>query len=305
MPLIAQPYIREIDELGLPIAAAEAYFYLTGTTTPATVYTASDLLTPHPWPVIADVDGIFPDMYTNPANTLRLVIKRPSGGTLRDIDPLSGGSSVGTDDLLTGAVTSDKLAAASVSTSKIIDQAVTNAKLTNMPANTVKANVTGSAAAPQDVDARALNKLLKRVGRVAILACDDVDPTIELLCNGQAVSRTVYADLFAKIGTKWGAGDGSTTFNVPDFRGCFLRGRDRSRGYDQAGSRDFGVYQADDNKSHTHTIAVDTGGPGQDTDARASSYGGNATSTQNATTNATGSTEVTVKNYAVDFVIYW
>jgi microcystin-dependent protein len=40
-----------------------------------------------------------------------------------------------------------------------------------------------------------------------------------LFCQGQAVSRTTYADLFAAIGTTWGAGDGSTTFNVPDLRG--------------------------------------------------------------------------------------
>lgn len=40
-----------------------------------------------------------------------------------------------------------------------------------------------------------------------------------LSCNGQAVSRTTYSALFAAIGTTWGAGDGSTTFNVPDFRG--------------------------------------------------------------------------------------
>lgn len=45
-----------------------------------------------------------------------------------------------------------------------------------------------------------------------------------LLCDGQAVSRTTYADLFALIGENFGAGDGSTTFNVPDYRGKFLRG---------------------------------------------------------------------------------
>jgi microcystin-dependent protein len=44
-------------------------------------------------------------------------------------------------------------------------------------------------------------------------------PTGWLLCNGDAVSRTTYADLFAVIGTTFGTGDGSTTFNVPDFRG--------------------------------------------------------------------------------------
>lgn len=45
-----------------------------------------------------------------------------------------------------------------------------------------------------------------------------------LLCNGQAVSRTVYADLFTLIGTNFGEGNGVTTFNVPDYRGKFLRG---------------------------------------------------------------------------------
>lgn len=46
-----------------------------------------------------------------------------------------------------------------------------------------------------------------------------VTPTGYLACNGSAVSRTDYAELFAVIGTTWGAGDGSTTFNLPDLRG--------------------------------------------------------------------------------------
>lgn len=45
-----------------------------------------------------------------------------------------------------------------------------------------------------------------------------------LLCDGQAVSRSAYAALYAAIGTNFGTGDGSSTFNVPDYRGCFLRG---------------------------------------------------------------------------------
>lgn len=45
-----------------------------------------------------------------------------------------------------------------------------------------------------------------------------------LLCNGQAISRTDYADLFAVIGTAFGSGDGSTTFNVPDFRESVPKG---------------------------------------------------------------------------------
>ena len=54
-------------------------------------------------------------------------------------------------------------------------------------------------------------------------------PSGYLKCNG-AVSRTTYADLFAIIGTTHGAGNGSTTFNVPDLRGEFVRGWDDSRG---------------------------------------------------------------------------
>jgi microcystin-dependent protein len=51
-------------------------------------------------------------------------------------------------------------------------------------------------------------------------------PTGWLLCDGSAISRTTYANLFAAIGTAHGYGDNSTTFNLPDFRGRFMRGVD-------------------------------------------------------------------------------
>lgn len=51
-------------------------------------------------------------------------------------------------------------------------------------------------------------------------------PSGWLLANGQAVSRTTYADLFAELGTVHGTGDGSTTFNVPDCRGRVVAGSD-------------------------------------------------------------------------------
>lgn len=73
-----------------------------------------------------------------------------------------------------------------------------------------------------------------------------------LLCDGSAVSRTTYAALFAVVGSTWGSGDGSTTFNVPDFRGVFLRGLNTSgSGYDP--SRVLASLQADTLKEHTHT----------------------------------------------------
>jgi phage-related tail fiber protein len=70
--------------------------------------------------------------------------------------------------------------------------------------------------------------------------------------NGAAVSRTAYADLFAKVGTFWGEGDGSTTFNVPDLRGEFIRTWDDGRGLDAG--RSFGVVQSGQIEAHTHGL---------------------------------------------------
>ena len=72
-----------------------------------------------------------------------------------------------------------------------------------------------------------------------------------LVCDGAAISRTDYADLFAAIGTVWGAGDEISTFNLPDLRGEFVRGFDAGRGFDV--DRVFGSSQADEFKEHDHS----------------------------------------------------
>jgi len=77
-------------------------------------------------------------------------------------------------------------------------------------------------------------------GAVAYFAMSSA-PTGWLKANGAAVSRTTYATLFTAIGTTFGNGDGSTTFNLPDLRGEFLRGYDDSRGVDSG--RTFGSSQ--------------------------------------------------------------
>lgn len=77
-------------------------------------------------------------------------------------------------------------------------------------------------------------------------------PTGWLECNGAAVNRTTYAALYTAIGTTWGAGDGVTTFNVPDLRAQFLRGWDHGKGTDTG--RTFGSYQADMYAAHKHTL---------------------------------------------------
>lgn len=78
---------------------------------------------------------------------------------------------------------------------------------------------------------QAISKMTVQAGSVIYVA-KSTPPTGYLKANGALVSRTTYADLFAAIGTTFGAGDGSTTFNLPDLRGEFIRGVDDGRGVD-------------------------------------------------------------------------
>lgn len=90
-----------------------------------------------------------------------------------------------------------------------------------------------------------------------------------LKANGAALSRTTYAALFAAIGTTFGSGDDSTTFNLPDLRGQFLRAWDDGKGIDPG--RGFGVAQSDDNKAHSHTGSTSTTGSHSHTGTASSS----------------------------------
>lgn len=74
-------------------------------------------------------------------------------------------------------------------------------------------------------------------------------PTNWLICDGSAISRTTYADLFNVIGTRYGTGDGSTTFNLPDLRGRVPVGKDgNDTDFDTLGN-------TGGEKKHTLTIA--------------------------------------------------
>jgi phage-related tail fiber protein len=65
-----------------------------------------------------------------------------------------------------------------------------------------------------------------------IFAAYETPPGGWLECNGAAVSRTALAELFARIGTRFGGGDGTVTFNLPDLRGEFIRGWDHDKKVD-------------------------------------------------------------------------
>tara|TARA_R100001463_G_scaffold29577_1_gene67213 strand:+ start:146 stop:688 length:543 start_codon:yes stop_codon:yes gene_type:complete len=111
------------------------------------------------------------------------------------------------------------------------------------------------------------NKIDILVGMIAPFGMSSV-PTGWLACDGSAVSRTTYADLFTAIGTTWGAGDGSSTFALPDLEGAFLRGTGGHGTHQMAtegGSDHFtgpnvGSFEDDQMQGHQHTqLSVGSG----------------------------------------------
>ena len=135
-------------------------------------------------------------------------------------------------------------------------------------------------------------------------------PSGFLICDGSAISRSTYSSLFSTVGTAYGAGDGTTTFNIPDLRGRFLRGVDAGSGNDpDASSRtasnsggntgnNVGSLQADAFASHNHSllpssaVLVSTSYEGYSTQNSGNSYTGN-----------TGGNETRPKNVYVNYII--
>lgn len=152
-------------------------------------------------------------------------------------------------------------------------------------------------------------------------------PSGWLACNGAAISRVDYATLFSAIGTTWGSGDGSTTFNVPDLRGAFLRGSGTSS-LDPSSPRSVGSFQAEAYLNHNHTASSSVSDPGHvhgytaggavgfayqagfsganSSNPNGQNTGGAVTGISVSTsvaTSTTGGTETRPDNYAVLYII--
>ena len=142
-----------------------------------------------------------------------------------------------------------------------------------------------------------------------------------LICDGSTVSRSTYAALFTAIGTVYGAGDGSTTFKIPDLRGEFVRGLDGGRGVDTG--RALGSAQSSANLSHSHGGSVSGGSHAHDGTISNTTGGGTtnaqpllvpnptnpssgtmtATGSHTHTINADGGTESRPRNIAMNYII--
>jgi len=155
------------------------------------------------------------------------------------------------------------------------------------------------------------------VGEI-LTSASTVTPANFLACDGSAVSRTAYASLFASIGVTHGSGDGSTTFNLPDYRGRFLRGTSGASTLDpdkltrtamNTGGNtgnNVGSVQLDDNIAHQHittTTNVNLANFGR---GGASFTGGTYNTTRADTghfTSSVGGNEARPKNAYVNYYI--
>lgn len=87
-----------------------------------------------------------------------------------------------------------------------------------------------------------------------------VIPSGWLLCGGQAISRTTYATLFSAIGTTFGSGDGSTTFNIPNLKDRFVLGSGGSYNLSVTGGAATHTLTIDEMPSHTHSYTAPPSG---------------------------------------------
>ena len=140
-------------------------------------------------------------------------------------------------------------------------------------------------------------------------------PSPFLLCDGSAISRTTYSALFTAIGTTYGAGNGSTTFSLPNFQGMFLRGQGTQTlgGVAYTSGATIATFQADSVQDHIH--AGQSGSYLASTNGSVSAaYGWNAIASQRPNSNTfanTGlvnasyrsSTETRPANYGVYYYI--
>jgi microcystin-dependent protein len=159
-------------------------------------------------------------------------------------------------------------------------------------------------------EAAAVVTLAAPPGAVSMFAANAA-PSGWLECDGAAVSRTTYAALFAVVGTTWGAGDGSTTFNLPDLRGEFVRGWDHGKGTDSG--RAFASSQTDALQNITGSFEVirsaiaNANGPFTSTTIPGAAAGGGTIDggrvTFNASLAARTATETRPRNIALMYII--
>jgi microcystin-dependent protein len=267
---------------------------------------------PDSTPFIIDTNGYVGIGTATPANAVDL-----AGGTLQI------SSTSGTARTTISADSTDSIFSANDSRNLTFKTNATTRLTINSTAATSTVPVVLPAVPTTDLQAATksyVDGLTGAPSGVIVAFAGATAPTGFLACDGSAVSRTTYATLFAAISTTWGAGNGTTTFNVPDLRGMFVRGTGTNATGSSSGAvgPSVGAYAADTYLNHTHTDSGHTHGPTSGTSfltngpsganivATGGSYAATATTasgTANIQTSTTGGTETKPKNYGVLYII--
>lgn len=343
--LLPVPEQQWIDANGAPLANGTVAFYVPGTMTPKDTYQDSGETILNTNPVTLDAAG---RAIIYGSGVYRAIVKDAGGNEIYDqltADTAAGG-------LAWGGTSSGTPNAQIISASSFTQQDgqqisfLVGSGLTNTGAATIAPGGTGAIPILRDTSSGPTNlgggELV--AGNAASLIYDAARGAFHLVqndnfpdpgdgkiiffstpelgwleCDGSAISRTTYSALFSAIGTTYGTGDGSTTFNIPDMRGYFPRGWSHGSSIDPG--RAFGSTQTDAFKSHTHTASVTDPGHEHGISEVASTGAGNFGSigsvsprsgtitSDSATTGitvsnaSTGSTETRPVNLAIMFVI--
>ena len=285
------------------------WFYATGTSTPLTAYQDGAATTPWPNPIVLNARGetggeIWLDgIYKMVLQGAPLVgeTNGPAISTFDNIYGVNAPTSFAPPYVFAGTSTSQSNTDIFMGWNGVNFTA--SQETTDFGANW-PINITGSAGP---------------IGHVAAYA-GNVVPLGYLECNGAAVSRTTYVNLFGVCGILYGAGDSTTTFNLPDLRGFFVRGWDDNAGVDVG--RVLGSTQADlvgpvTDPGHTHTDAghdhsvlptnsvagLEIGASAIFQTVASATTGTGMADIQSSVTGITGGSETRPKNVAMMYII--
>ena len=204
------------DNSGVPLAGGLIYSYLAGTTTPLVSYTSSTGLTAHPNPIVLDSAGRINEVWVAEGTNCKFVLKTSTNVLIGTYDSLF--------------------------------------PIASLPVSIYNGG-TGATTAEGARINLGLGTFLVPTGSL-IMWPSSVIPTDWKLCNGDAISRTTFATLYSLIGTTFGVGDGTTTFNLPNYKNRMPYGADTVAIGATGGSANAIVV------SHTHTATSVVTDPG-------------------------------------------
>jgi len=157
---------------------------------------------------------------------------------------------------------------------KLVNNAVDNTKAADMPAGTIKGNDGVVSGDPKDLTAAQARQVIGldqvtnvppssstigMTGEIRMWAGSST-PTGWRECDGSPVSRTSFATLYGIIGTTYGVGDGTTTFNLPNLRGRFPLGLHSTHALGSTGGEETHVLTTAEMPAHQHKISQDNSG---------------------------------------------